>query len=94
MEQKDIDLLLLEMRNQIDTIDKEIVYLLSRRFKLVESIWDIKKEHSIKPLQKSRWEEVVNLLKEHSLEFGVNSDLVINIYNLIHNESLEIEKQK
>jgi chorismate mutase len=35
---KDTKILLDELRNQIDTIDKELVYLLSRRFHLVKSI--------------------------------------------------------
>jgi chorismate mutase len=38
----DLEILLQEYRNQIETIDKEIIYLLSRRQNLSESIGHIK----------------------------------------------------
>jgi len=88
----DKEILLKELRNQIDTIDKEIIYLLSRRFNLVKSIWDIKKENNIKAFQPWRWKEVNEKLKESCLEFWVSQELVIDIWNLIHKESLKIEK--
>jgi len=88
----DKEILLKELRNQIDTIDKEIIYLLSRRFNLVKSIWDIKKENNIKPFQPWRCKEVNEKLKENCLEFWVSQELVIDIWNLIHKESLKIEK--
>lgn len=86
------DILLWELRNQIDTIDKEIVYLLSRRFNLVESIWDVKKITWMQALQPNRWQEVLDLLTNHCEEFWVDEKLVHNIYELIHNHSLKIEK--
>jgi chorismate mutase len=38
------DVLLENYRNQIDTLDFEIIYLLSRRFQIVNEIGNIKKE--------------------------------------------------
>lgn len=86
------DILLSELRNQIDTIDKEIVYLLSRRFNLVESIWDIKKVTWMQALQPNRWQEVLDWLSENCSEFWVDEKLIHNIYDLIHKHSLTIEK--
>jgi len=40
----ELDELLVSFRNQIDTIDEEIIYLLSRRFELVKQIGNIKKD--------------------------------------------------
>ncbi len=88
----DKEILLNELRNQIDTIDKEIVYLLSRRFNLVSSIWDIKKTDWTPALQPNRWNQVLTLLKENSNEFWVDTKLVLDIYELIHLHSLKIEK--
>ena len=88
----DTEILLNEFRNQIDSIDREIIYLLSRRFNLVSSIWDVKKQNNIEALQPWRWNEVLEKLDESCNEFWVDSELVKNIWDLIHLHSLKIEK--
>lgn len=87
-----IDTLLKNFREQIDSIDWEIVYLLSRRFEIVKNIWDIKKENKIPPLQSDRWEKLLKVLTDDAKERWVNPELITNIWNLIHEESLKIEK--
>lgn len=87
------ELILQEYRNQIDTIDKEIVYLLSRRFEAVKSIWDIKKVNNITALQPGRWQEVLDKLKENSVDFWVNYDFLESMWNLIHKEALRLEEK-
>jgi len=79
-------------REQIDTIDHEIIYLLSRRFALVEQIWNIKKELKAPALQEKRWEELMTNLLEEAKERDVDSNLIKNIWELIHEQSLKIEK--
>jgi len=88
----ELDKFLENFREQIDTIDHEIIYLLSRRFALVKQIWNIKKELNISALQEKRWEQLMNNLLEEAKERNVNSDLVTKIWKLIHEESLKIEK--
>lgn len=83
---------LLIHRAQIDTIDKEIVYLLSRRFQNVKEIWLIKKEYEIPALQQQRYEEILNNLLEDAREMMVNEELVKDIWDCIHQESLRLEK--
>lgn len=79
-------------RNQIDTIDNEFIYLLSRRFELVRQIWIIKKEKNFSPLQEGRWEDLLNNLLLEANDKWVNPEVVKDIWNRIHKESLEIEK--
>lgn len=79
-------------RNQIDTIDEEIIYLLSRRFELVKQIWLIKKQEGISILQEERWEELLSNLLLEANDKWVNQNVVKDIWNRIHQESLEIEK--
>ena len=88
----ELDDLLKNYREQIDTIDTEIIYLLSRRFSLVEEIWNIKKENWEKPLQSKRWNSLLNNLLLEAEDKNVNKDLIKNIWELIHKESLKIEK--
>lgn len=78
-------------RNQIDTIDEEIIYLLSRRFEIVKQIWKIKKENNIILLQINRWQKVMNNLIEEAKDKWINEELVIKIWEEIHKESLRLE---
>ena len=89
----DLDTLLVSFRNQIDTIDEEILYLLSRRFELVKQIGEIKKEVWEKPLQSDRWKKILNNLYLEWEEKGISKELIDHIWNWIHSESLNIESQ-
>lgn len=88
---ENLDLILQEYREQIDSIDKEIIYLLSRRMNAVTSIWELKKMHNIPPLQNGRWSAVLEKIHNHSEEFWVNSTFTKDIWERIHTESLRIE---
>ena len=78
-------------RNQIDTIDFEIIYLLSRRFQIVEEIGNIKKAEWIDAYQPDRWNVLREKLLEEADDKGVNKELIENIWDLIHKESLHRE---
>lgn len=84
--------LLQHYRDQIDTIDLEMIYLLSRRFEIVKQIGLLKKEDNKSPLQTWRWQELMKLLKEEARERGVNEEFIEKIWNEIHTESLRLEK--
>jgi len=87
-----LDEYLKNFREQIDTLDNEIIYLLSRRFTLVEQIWKIKKDLWEEALQKKRWEQLMANLLEEARDRNVPEELVKKIWNEIHNHSLKIEK--
>ena len=89
----ELDTLLENFREQIDTIDNEIIYLLSRRFDLVEQIWNIKKEMWEEAFQPKRWNDLLKKLLEKAKERWVNQNLVKNIWEQIHKEALNIEKR-
>jgi len=88
----ELDNYLKNFREQIDTLDHEIIYLLSRRFTLVEQIWKIKKDLWEEALQQNRWNELMANLLEEARERNVPEELVKNIWNEIHKHSLNIEK--
>lgn len=87
----ELDNLLQSYRHQIDTIDEEIIYLLSRRFQIVKEVWDVKKEIWAEPLQPLRWQELLDNLHKEWEEKGVSKELITDIWNRIHEESLTIE---
>ncbi len=87
-----LDELLLSFRNQIDTIDEEFIYLLSRRFELVKQIGKIKKDNWEEALQPKRWEEVLENLYSEADDKWVSRELVKEMWTAIHKEALRIEK--
>ena len=84
--------LLENYRAQIDTLDKEIIYLLSRRFTIVNQVWILKKENNIKPLQSTRWNELLTENIEVWKELEVWEEFIRDVWERIHEESLKIEK--
>lgn len=84
--------LLKNYRAQIDTLDKEIIYLLSRRFTIVNEVWILKKENNIPALQESRWNELLSENIEVWKELWVSESFIIDVWERIHKEALNIEK--
>lgn len=84
--------LLQQFRDQIKTIDLEIIYLLSRRFENVKQIWLLKKELGLDILQENRWNELLWDVLDESRARMMDDDFIVNIWNLIHEESKKIQK--
>ena len=84
--------MLKKYRQEIDNIDKEIIELLAKRFEIVKKIWKYKKQNNITPLQKWRWDEVLENRKQIAKNLWINEKLIENIWNLIHKEALNLEK--
>ncbi len=84
--------LLQHYRDQVDTIDLEIVYLLSRRFWISKEIWKIKKETDMPILQEERWDSLLTMLFEEADERWLERDFILDLWEKIHKESMRIQK--
>lgn len=84
--------LLQQFRDQVKTIDLEIIYLLSRRFENVKQIWLLKKELNMETHQENQWNELLWDVLAESRERMLDDDFIVNIWNLIHEESKKIQK--
>lgn len=80
-------------REQIDTLDKELIYLFFRRFEIVKQIWLIKKAENIVPLDNNRWQKLLNENLEFSREYWLNDEFILDIWSRIHSESLKLEEK-
>jgi chorismate mutase len=79
------------LRNKIDSLDEEIINLLSIRMNAVEEIGAHKKDNDITILQAERWKKIVNDRKETARLAGVSEELVQRILKVIHEESINIQ---
>ncbi len=84
--------LLKNYREQISSLDQEIIYLLSRRFTIANEIWKIKKQESMDVLQQNRYKKLLENNIEKALEFWLTKELIQDLWDIIHKESLRIQK--
>ena len=83
---------LLEFRNQIDFFDSELVNLLHERLEIVKLVWEYKKKNNIEILQEDRFKDVLEKVTNQADELGMNPILAYNIWDMIHEEALNLEK--
>jgi chorismate mutase len=79
-------------RKQIDMIDKKLIDLLADRFSYSSRIGEIKKEMEIPVLQTNRWDDILASRKQYALKSGLNERFTVGFLQLIHDESLRIQK--
>ena len=87
-----------EVRNEIDQIDKDLVYLLAKRQKCIENAALVKKERNL-IIDKDRIEEVIVNIKEHSSLSGLSTEISEPLWRKlielsIEHEFKEFEKKK
>lgn len=82
-----------KLREQIDSIDDEIVHLLSRRMDLVKEVGKLKKEHNVEPLDVKRLEELMHAKKQRAKLLGISQTFVAKLYKIIHDHSVKTQKK-
>ena len=80
------------LRAEIDELDDQLWETIVRRMEVSERIGDWKKEHGVQALQPQRYEEIVKQRKEWAEQKGLSEELVQNLFDAIHQESLKKQK--
>ncbi len=65
------------LRNKIDDIDLEIINLLEERFNTTSQVGFFKKENNINVENKTREEDIINMIKSKKLQ---NESQIIELY--------------
>ena len=81
-----------DIRNEIDQVDKEILKLLNKRFKLASDVIEFKKLNNLPIENKQREEEIIKMIGE-SVDVEIN-DEVIEIYKEIMKQSKVYQSKK
>lgn len=79
-------------RTKIDEVDDEILILLKKRIQLVEKIGRIKLEKSLPIVDDVRYKKILLRIEEKADSLGLSKNMVGEIWELIHKESVKIEK--
>lgn len=79
---------LAELRKQIDECDNQIIDILSKRMRVAREIGQYKKEHNMTILQTGRYSEILEKRGAQGALCGIGSNCVKNIFEAIHEESV------
>ncbi|RRJ33602.1 chorismate mutase [Halocatena pleomorpha] len=77
-----------QLRDEIETIDQEIVELIAQRTYVAESIASVKRERGLPTTDESQEQQVMERAGENAARFDVDANLVKAIFRLL----IEINK--
>ena len=76
-----------KLRKEIDSIDNNIIELLSKRKGIVKKIADIKRQENKSIIDKGREQEIIHRLKKLSKENGLDENFIGSVYEIIISNS-------
>ena len=82
-----------QLRAKIDVIDENILYALGSRVKISRQIGEYKKNNNIAIVQASRWDSLLAKVVERGQEYGLSEKLLTDVFNAIHEASVEIQNE-
>jgi chorismate mutase len=82
-----------QFRQEIDTLDSQIIEALGKRFEVCRRVAHFKKAENIPMMQPGRVEEVKKNRQELGVKYSVDVNFMLNLYDLIIQESCRIEDE-
>jgi chorismate mutase len=76
------------MRDQVDSIDAQLIELLSQRMKVVEKIGAYKKKHNLAIVQVKRWSDILGSRIPQGKRNGLSRAFLNKMLQSIHEESI------
>lgn len=76
------------LRQQIDTLDNELLEVLNKRMRVSREIGQYKKEHRMPVLQTGRYDDIIQSRVKLAMEMGMSSDFMKSVLAAIHEESV------
>jgi len=80
-------------RNQIDSIDTQILELLAQRMDVTRRIGHYKTTHNVAAFQLNRWKKIIKTRMELGGALGLNRDFVKKMLQGVHKESIRIQAE-
>jgi chorismate mutase len=80
-----------ELRNQIDSIDYQLIELVSSRMRISEKMGEYKFKNNVTVLQMERWLEILRTRTEHGITVNLDPVFVEKVMTFLHQESIRIQ---
>ena len=81
-----------DLRKQINSIDSQLIGLLSDRMSVSRKIGQTKKDKNVSVLQPNRWNEILEKRVKEGELLGLNNSFMEKIYKAIHQASIKIQE--
>jgi len=82
-----------ELRNQVDSIDHQVVELLGDRMKIIKRMGDYKFRNNVSVLQMERWLEILKTRTEHGNSIGLDTAFLEQLLKHFHQESIRLQTE-
>ena len=82
-----------QLRAKIDIIDESLLYTFASRMKISREIGEYKKNNNIAILQTSRWDSILAKMVAKGQEYGLPQNFIEDIFNAIHEASVEVQNE-
>lgn len=79
------------LRLAIDNIDDELLSLLAKRLEASKAVGNIKRESGVPFFMPNRYDELLSSRGDIGKKRGMNKDFVVELFQLIHSESVKIQ---
>ncbi len=83
-----VQLSLNSLRNEIDSIDNQVISLFETRMKIAKDIGRYKQENNITILQNTRWESVIKRVVDLGMHKSLSKKFTERIFKAVHQESI------
>lgn len=83
-----------ELRGRIDKIDNELIEFFSKRMIISKKIAEVKQQNNLPLFQPRRWANILDRICDLGEERGLRREFVTELLNVIHTESIEMQKNK
>ncbi len=77
-----------ELRAQIDWFDNELINIIADRMKVVEKIGEWKKKNNVAIYQSSRFESILDYVRDKARENNLSQAFIETIFKAIHEEAI------
>jgi chorismate mutase len=81
------------LREKIDSLDLQLLELLSQRMEVIKKIGDYKLDNNVAIIQLRRWELMINRRVELGEKLGLDKEYVRDLLRLVHKESIRKQAQ-
>jgi len=77
-----------ELREEIDSLDDQIIDIFENRMQIADKIGEYKKAHGVAILQSKRWDSILNKRLDMGLRKGLSNEFITRVFRAIHQESI------
>ncbi len=77
-----------EIRNQINSLDEELIVVLSKRMHIVKDVAKYKKDNNLPVIQHDRIENLLNFWHDCAEKSNLDKEFITRLFHVVHDESV------